>query len=461
MRKNIMLGVLSVSLLVIGCGDSEDMPVSSTFDGAGQLIGYQNYLALGNSLTAGYQASAWGAEDDVEMSFPNQLATQLGISDFKQWSVPGNGIGTLGGTMIGRLELSFASGTPTPTPTSPSDPALLTAEDNENYLKAPRNLGIPGIPLGWSMSRSLDDIASTDISYAAAYVNQYSVGLNQVQVAANSGADFITMWLGNNDVLAYVTSGGFAPITPVDSFNAAFGGALQMLGAVDNIVALNIPAVTSLPFVTYMNDRVMADMDAMMGQTLPAHPIYVQDPVTQEITMHFIDAGNDNYILLSASSELAQGKGFSEGLPLSSVYFLDSAELAIAQAAVSSFNAGIIAGATAINTVRVDAGQPEVLLIDMNAYFSEIVENGVDVHGNTFTTTFGTGGLFSLDGVHPSALGYSLVTNKIIETMNSDWGLNVEPVELGEVAGVTGFNSEGPIAIPDLSDFHNLFRSVN
>ena len=39
-----------------------------------------------------------------------------------------------------------------------------------------------------------------------------------------------------------------------------------------------------------------------------------------------------------------------------------------------------------------------------------------------------TGGLFSLDGVHPNDLGYALMANTMIDAINSRFGCFVPPV---------------------------------
>ena len=52
-------------------------------------------------------------------------------------------------------------------------------------------------------------------------------------------------------------------------------------------------------------------------------------------------------------------------------------------------------------------------------------------HPWTITTTFATGGGFSLDGVHPTARGYAVVANLIMDTIESSFGATLRRVDPG------------------------------
>ena len=86
-----------------------------------------------------------------------------------------------------------------------------------------------------------------------------------IQQAAAAQGSFFTIWLGNNDVLAWANSGGSAPdgeidplsqltnsstLTNIENFTAAYTGAINAMLSVPNAqgVAINIPPITLLPF---------------------------------------------------------------------------------------------------------------------------------------------------------------------------------------------------------------------
>ena len=127
---------------------------------------------------------------------------------------------------------------------------------------------------------------------------------------------------------------------------------------------------------------------------------------------------------------------------------LSGAELATIEARVSEYNA-------AIRTVAAEVGG---LVVETDAALAEIAENGLVVGGIDYSTDFITGGLFSLDGVHPAAMGYAITANIWIEAINEHFGADLPPVDLfpyvfGPFAGVgtgfdTSFGDGAPIFTP-------------
>ena len=145
-------------------------------------------------------------------------------------------------------------------------------------------------------------------------------------------------------------------------------------------------------------------------------------------------------VTLLASDSLAQGVGIpmilgGTGRPLPDFMILTPAELATIQGRITSFN-------TIIDSIATNRGIP---VADMFAFFNEVEANGVMLRGEKFTTDFISGGLFSLDGVHPSSLGYFLVAREFIKTINASFGASLPdppfPIDPGRAAAVA---SAGP-----------------
>jgi hypothetical protein len=57
-----------------------------------------------------------------------------------------------------------------------------------------------------------------------------------------------------------------------------------------------------------------------------------------------------------------------------------------------------------------------------------------------FTTEFVFGGLFSLDGVHPSSQGYAIVANEFIEVINEKFSAEIPLVNVASVPGSLELN---------------------
>ena len=57
--------------------------------------------------------------------------------------------------------------------------------------------------------------------------------------------------------------------------------------------------------------------------------------------------------------------------------------------------------------------------------------SGIDYGTGKIEATYATGGGFSLDGVHPTARGYAVLANGIIDTINSSFSANIPKVDPG------------------------------
>jgi hypothetical protein len=137
-------------------------------------------------------------------------------------------------------------------------------------------------------------------------------------------------------------------------------------------------------------------------------------------------------VTLPASALLAQGIGIPRALggtgqPLPDEVILDEGEVGIIRDHVVQNN-------IAIRDICGAAGIP---VLDVNALLVEFATRGRVVGGVELTTAFLTGGIFSYDGVHPSALGYAVVANEWIRVINEELDGELPPVDLGPFLGVT------------------------
>lgn len=90
----------------------------------------------------------------------------------------------------------------------------------------------------------------------------------------------------------------------------------------------------------------------------------------------------------------------------------------------------IIAYNAAIALIAPKYGAP---VVDIYTYVNLLAAHGVTVLGQHLTTQ-ANGGLFSLDGLHPTNTGYALIANQFIQTMHQRLGTNIPVVNIGEVA---------------------------
>jgi len=113
-------------------------------------------------------------------------------------------------------------------------------------------------------------------------------------------------------------------------------------------------------------------------------------------------------------------------MPIPTLYVLDSVEAANARAAVTAFNGTIAALATSHNAV----------LVDINAVLASIAANGTTYAGQDLTSDYVIGGVFSLDGVHPTSKGQGLIANEFIRMMNLKLGTSLPGVDIGSLPGI-------------------------
>jgi len=222
---------------------------------------------------------------------------------------------------------------------------------------------------------------------------------------------FITIELGTNDAILPLVSGGdLSLLISVPAFAAQYAQLLDSLAlsAPQAKLALaNIPPVTRLPYAA----AVPLDVPLPLGPQGADQPFRLHDangPLP-----------DGSLILLPAIPLIRQGAGVLQPLPDSLVITL--AERSAIETAVEGFN-GVIA---ALAQARGAA------LVDEHALFTRLADHGVQVSGVHFTFAYITGGLFSLDGLHPSPLGSALLANTFIEAINAKFGARIPPAAFG------------------------------
>ena len=114
-------------------------------------------------------------------------------------------------------------------------------------------------------------------------------------------------------------------------------------------------------------------------------------------------------------------------VPLADQWVLTPEEQEAVATALAAYNLSIEALAEQFGLAFVDANS---LLADLNA-------NGLpQADGSVVTSTFATGGGFSLDGVHPAPRGYAILANAFVEAINETYGSNLPGVNPLDFTGL-------------------------
>jgi lysophospholipase L1-like esterase len=246
--KKYIKGILSLALvlaLVTGCEDYQDLDVEPVDSGDAD---FSTYVAVGNSLTAGFQSNAL-YEDAQKYSFPNLLARQLQIENFEQPLIGNPGIGD-----PGRIELTNLENSTTRYNTNQGQ--LINTGIGQPY----NNLGVPGIKVDAYLNEPDDN------PFYPLVVNEGNPQspLPNIHAAVESlQPTVVSFWLGNNDILTYVTSGGLREFTNPSDFQTQYVSAItqiQNLESDPTVITANIPSVASIPFATTVGPQFQSQI---------------------------------------------------------------------------------------------------------------------------------------------------------------------------------------------------------
>ncbi|TCN61361.1 G-D-S-L family lipolytic protein [Flavobacterium circumlabens] len=270
MKKNLKW-LLLVSLTFMACNSDDEAVVADSSDGAPLTAGTANfskYVALGNSLTSGFSDGALFKRGQ-EGAYTNIMAQQfklVGGGDFKIPYTNDNVGGLLFGGQVNpafgpRLYFNSSVSATHPSPTVDPVSGVSTTEVFNAAVAGGgpyNNTGVPGAKSFHLLSPTYGAAAGLANGTANPYYVRFAPnGTTSVLAYAMSQTPtFFSLWIGNNDVLGYATSGGDGsnPITPVTGapgvgFDGTYGALVTTLtsSGAKGVVA-NIPYVTSIPF---------------------------------------------------------------------------------------------------------------------------------------------------------------------------------------------------------------------
>ncbi len=223
---------------------------------------------------------------------------------------------------------------------------------------------------------------------------------SQLEIAEQAPSSLMVYWLGSNDVLGAILAFDHldgTQMTSVPEFTANLDQSLMRLKAAGKAVVLgNLVRVTEIAFTL---DR-------------------------QQLARF---AGSDFGLPEGSRTTIVAGLLLRLGLADASLlqnpdWVLDPAEIDTIQQRVDAFNT-IIASRAAFY------GFP---VVDVASTFAQYAADPPVIAGIPATIDY-NGGIFSLDGVHPSNTGHALLTNLFIQTMNSGLGMSIPQLTQAEM----------------------------
>lgn len=441
-RRNLYLGVTLAILSITACKPTLDEFTPS----AGTKADFSKYIAIGNSLSAGY-ADGGLYLDGQKVAFPLLIAQQLqkvGGGEFKSpffSEEQSNGSGYI------RLK-ALVNGQPVTEQVTDklayrsASPKLLT-----KYTDPINNLGVPGMRMDMAFAPGIGTAAG-NMFFERLLPDGTPPTMNYFTYTTSQNHTFFTFSLGNNDVLGWATNGGVVKINPITKKPdpttvltevTTFTGLLNKFvteltkGGQKGVLA-TIPDVTAVPyFTTVTRELLIAGVNA-------ASPVKVSD-IYIKTKNGTRAATNADYFILPFSSAGLLGRtdipdeqtnivnpypyGLDPRNGVGDQYVLDVTEAAQVVARVNDFN----------KAIKSEAASKGLAVADVNAFLTA-VKNGIRIDGLSVSAKYITGNGFSLDGIHLTPIGNALMANVFIEAINKTYGAQIPRLNIADYRGV-------------------------
>ena len=503
--NKILLATLAIALF--SCDDDFNNPVED-FKGTSGVADFSKYVAVGNSLTAGYTDGALFISGQ-ENSYPSILASLMsaaGGGDFKTPFMADEigGFSNLG--VSGKLVLQVINGSLVPTATTAQSPySSIAASGPYN------NTGVPGIksyhfmiPGYASLNPYFGRIAESPTQTVLEYITKQD-------------PTFFSLWVGNNDVLSYATSGGVGIDRTGDANYASYGAddisdVSVVKNSINSILAklvtekgakgviANLPSITSVPYFTVVPYAPLSPANPSFGPMIPelnatygalnqvfdalgvperkitfsqtaASPVVIKDKdltnlqvqITAALTPALGAQKAALFGMIYGQARQATAKDMLVFTSSSYIGTLDTARLQmLMQLGLSATDAGklAVAGITYpledkwVLTEK-EANKAEAAVVRYNTAIAELAktydlalvdtytemkklssDSGIKYYGNTYTTTYVSGGTFSLDGIHLTGTGYAIIANMYVDAINKKFNSNLRKVFPGSYPGI-------------------------
>ncbi len=374
------LTVATASFALSGCSDSAEIlrgptPVHEYF---------QSYVALGNSITAGFQSS--GINDATQReSYVRLLAIQMNT----RYAYP-----SLAGT-----------GCPAPITTLGAPPNTgCEYRAPSSVSPSLNNLGVPGAKL-------------MDLLYASTpQSNPLSLfilgGKSPLDKARDANPTFMSIWIGNNDILEAAVSGQPAGATPVATFERQFDSVATVLNGMTSLkggVLIGVVNVLNVPVLFNASQLFVAGFRAQfeeaVGRSVTVDPMCLTNGALLSFAIIPRIRSGEHPAIISCTKNPAT--------PVGDLFILDTMEQREVNEIITAYNSKIQSIASARNWAYWD---PNPALIELrNSGCINVVPN--------MTSPNPFGECISLDGIHPSGRAHIEIANGVIRAINAHYEL--------------------------------------
>jgi lysophospholipase L1-like esterase len=368
---------------------------------------FARYVSMGNSITAGFQSA--GINDSTQLqSYANLLGRQMQAPFFMPLlNRPGcpppidslfraAGPHRVGGGTATTCALRRSQSIPPP------------------YIS---DVAVPG-------AEAIDGTTNS-AGNSNALTTLILGGLTQSQAMQRANPTFVTVWLGNNDVLGAATdaanAGDSTKVTDSTEFANQYKAVLDAIDATPaggEGVLVGVANVTLLPFFSQGQTYF-----AIKNTTLNFPPNFL---VGANCAPSALGGKGDSVLVpfqfgLALIGQAAANPAGTYTLDCTEPQTVQPAELLRLVRAVNQYN----------TTIQAQAAARGYAYVDPNALFATLPPGSIPPFPTTAGATSVTapfGAFFSRDGVHPSAASHKLVANALILAINAKYNTTLAPI---------------------------------
>lgn len=375
---------------------------------------FERYVSMGNSITAGFQSG--GINDSTQQQ---SYAVQLARAMHSPFFVPS--LTKPGCPPPYTNVFTGARVTPTGYPPSTGTSCYLRNIPSEPppYIS---NTAVPG-------AKVLDLYTNTGTGSSANQLTQFILGgLTQVQMLRKAEPTFVSVWIGNNDILGAATSstnpGDSTMITPVATFQTEYSALIDSISATGpkGAILIGVANVTEIPYFS-------AGAIYFALKNTPPSPFPALFTVSANCAPGALGGRGDTTLVpfpygaaLIGAAQAGQARNLDCSDSVKAI--VTPPELRKLVAADSAYNLFIAAQATAHGW----------------AYFSpngalDSLRTSAPPTTNTVVRAFPLllqpcsanpfGSAFSCDGVHPSASTHKLIANHLRGAINTTYATSI------------------------------------
>jgi hypothetical protein len=324
------------------------------------------FVGMGDSLGEGVQSGDASAVTQ-SVSFLNLMAWRLG-ADFPLPLIKTNIWGAVG-SVDGRSRYDLS--------------------------KRTRNLSVSGADVTSILTDAATAATAAQIDSETELVLFPEIG-SQIEIAERLRPQIIACWIGANDALGAALAFDqldASQLTPIPEFTARFTELVDRIDALGSKAVFGtVPNISAIAFLANRQDLIR-----FLGN----------------------DYGLPNGHLTALSTVFLVRLGLENASVFSNPNFvLDPAEQAIISTHVEALN----------DVIRSTAASRGMAVAEMHDIFQYLSAAPFNFFGRTLTTRF-LGGIFSLDGVHPSNTGQGLAAYFFIEALNQKYGPTIPQME--------------------------------